>query len=68
MRTFKVVSSTIPGRNIQYYADKVHAVGGNLVIDATFAPPPLQYPFKWGADMIMHSGELISVLVPSDHC
>jgi len=43
-------------RNIQYYADKVHAVGGKLVIDSTFDPPPLQYPFKWGADMVMHSG------------
>jgi len=43
-------------RDIQYYADKVHAVGGRLVVDSTFAPPPLQYPFKWGADIIMHSG------------
>ncbi|TCD67684.1 hypothetical protein EIP91_012050 [Steccherinum ochraceum] len=43
-------------RNIQYYADKVHAVGGKLIVDATFAPPPLQYPFKWGTDMILHSG------------
>jgi cystathionine gamma-synthase len=24
-------------------------------IDATFAPPPLMDPFKWGADYIMHS-------------
>jgi cystathionine beta-lyase/cystathionine gamma-synthase len=50
-----------PGRgltshsDIKYYADKIHAVGGPLVVDATFAPPPLQYPFKWGADCIMHS-------------
>ncbi|KAH9943348.1 cystathionine gamma-synthase [Epithele typhae] len=43
-------------RDIKYYADKVHAAGGHLVVDSTFAPPPLQYPFKWGADMIMHSG------------
>lgn len=35
---------------------QVHAVGGKLVVDSTFAPPPLQYPFKWGADIIMHSG------------
>jgi Cys/Met metabolism PLP-dependent enzyme len=35
---------------------QVHAVGGRLVVDSTFAPPPLQYPFKWGADIIMHSG------------
>ena len=35
---------------------QVHAVGGRLVVDSTFAPPPLQYPFKWGADIVMHSG------------
>ncbi|KAH9179895.1 cystathionine gamma-synthase [Lactarius sanguifluus] len=33
----------------------IHSCGGRLVVDATFAPPPLQYPFKWGADIIMHS-------------
>jgi cystathionine gamma-synthase len=44
------------GRDIKYYADKIHAVGGPLLVDATFGPPPLQYPFKWGADCIMHSG------------
>ncbi|KAF5388095.1 hypothetical protein D9615_000305 [Tricholomella constricta] len=43
-------------RDIQYYADKVHKVGGKLLIDSTFAPPPLQYPFKFGADCVMHSG------------
>jgi cystathionine beta-lyase/cystathionine gamma-synthase len=26
-----------------------------LVADATFGPPPLQDPFAWGADFIMHS-------------
>ena len=44
-------------RNIEKYAKKVHAVGGRLGIDSTFAPPPLQYPFKWGADLILHSGK-----------
>ncbi|EIM88570.1 cystathionine gamma-synthase [Stereum hirsutum FP-91666 SS1] len=43
-------------RDIKYYADKIHAVGGKLGIDATFGPPPLSYPFKWGADVVMHSG------------
>jgi len=33
----------------------VHAVGGKLVVDATFAPPPLQNPLKWGADLVLHS-------------
>ena len=36
---------------------KVHAAKGNLLVDSTFGPPPLQYPFKWGADCVMHSGE-----------
>jgi len=42
-------------KDIQYYADKIHAVGGKLAVDSTFAPPPLQNPFKWGADLVMHS-------------
>jgi cystathionine beta-lyase/cystathionine gamma-synthase len=24
-------------------------------VDATFAPPPLMDPFKWGVDIVMHS-------------
>ena len=36
---------------------QVHAVGGKLIVDATFGPPPLQDPFKWGTDVVMHSGE-----------
>jgi len=35
---------------------KVHAIGGHLLVDSTFGPPPLQYPFKWGADCVLHSG------------
>ena len=27
-----------------------------MLVDSTFAPPPIQYPFKWGADIVMHSG------------
>lgn len=41
--------------DIQYYADKAHERGAFLLVDSTFAPPPLQDPFKWGADMVMHS-------------
>lgn len=26
-----------------------------MAVDATFGPPPLQNPFKWGADLVMHS-------------
>jgi cystathionine beta-lyase/cystathionine gamma-synthase len=43
-------------RNLKMYADKAHARGAYLTVDATFGPPPLQDPFLWGADLIMHSG------------
>ncbi|KAL1745688.1 Cys/Met metabolism PLP-dependent enzyme-domain-containing protein [Schizophyllum fasciatum] len=49
------LNPTGEARDIQYYADKIHKVGGVLLVDATFGPPPLQYPFKFGADIIMHS-------------
>ena len=39
-----------------YGSCKAHAVSAYLVVDATFAPPPLQDPFQFGADMVMHSG------------
>lgn len=42
--------------NLKEFADKAHSRGAFLSVDATFAPPPLQDPFKWGADIIMHSG------------
>ncbi|GAA6006927.1 hypothetical protein JCM10207_009142 [Rhodosporidiobolus poonsookiae] len=42
-------------RSFAAYAKKVHAVGGTLGVDATLGPPPLQDPFKWGADIVMHS-------------
>ncbi|GAA5943859.1 uncharacterized protein JCM15063_006531 [Sporobolomyces koalae] len=43
--------------SIESYANKIHAIpGGVLGIDSTFAPPPLTDPFRWGADIVMHSG------------
>ena len=42
--------------NLKAFADKAHSRGAYLVVDATFAPPPLQDPFLWGADLVMHSG------------
>jgi cystathionine gamma-synthase len=42
--------------SIQKYADRAHARGAFLSVDATFAPPGLQDPFQWGADFVMHSG------------
>lgn len=35
---------------------RAKAVNAVLGIDATFGPPPLQDPFAWGADIVMHSG------------
>lgn len=42
--------------NIAHYAEKAHSRGAYLMVDATFAPPPLQDPFVQGADVVMHSG------------
>lgn len=50
------VNPTGRAYNIQHYADLAHQRGAVLTIDATFGPPPLQDPFKHGADYVMHSG------------
>ncbi|KAL3435373.1 pyridoxal phosphate-dependent transferase [Aspergillus tetrazonus] len=42
--------------SIKEHAEKAHARGAYLIVDSTFAPPPLQDPFAWGADIVMHSG------------
>lgn len=42
--------------SIKHYADRAHARGALLSVDATFGPPGLQDPFAWGADVVMHSG------------
>ncbi|KAK9372178.1 pyridoxal phosphate-dependent transferase [Lipomyces chichibuensis] len=42
--------------SIEEYAKKAHARGAYLIVDSTFAPPGLQDPFLWGADIVMHSG------------
>ncbi|PGH06292.1 cystathionine beta-lyase [Blastomyces parvus] len=42
--------------DIQHYADKAHARGAYLIVDSTFGPPGLQDPFRWGADVVLHSG------------
>lgn len=42
--------------NMQEYADKAHLRSAYLVVDSTFAPPGLQDPFRWGANIVMHSG------------
>jgi cystathionine beta-lyase/cystathionine gamma-synthase len=42
--------------NLKAYAEKAHSRGAFLTVDSTFGPPPLQDPFLWGADIVMHSG------------
>lgn len=42
--------------NIASYAQKAHSRGAFLIVDSTFAPPGLQDPFLFGADLVMHSG------------
>ncbi|KDN52086.1 cystathionine gamma-synthase [Tilletiaria anomala UBC 951] len=42
-------------RDLKRYVQKAHAAGGYIGVDATLAPPPLQDPFKQGADFVMHS-------------
>ncbi|CAE6412018.1 unnamed protein product [Rhizoctonia solani] len=50
------LNPTGEARNLKYYAEKIHAIGGRLIVDSTFAPPPIQDPFVWGADVVLHSG------------
>ncbi|TNY18667.1 cystathionine gamma-synthase [Rhodotorula diobovata] len=50
------LNPTGESRSIEAYAKKAHAAGAVIAVDSTFAPPPLQDPFKWGADLVMHSG------------
>ncbi|RMJ22501.1 cystathionine [Aspergillus sp. HF37] len=42
--------------SIEAYAQKAHSRGAYLIVDSTFAPPGLQDPFVWGADVVLHSG------------
>jgi cystathionine gamma-synthase len=41
--------------DIAALADRVHAAGGELVVDNTMATPVLQKPLELGADYVMHS-------------
>lgn len=44
-------------RDLAKYVRKAKAIPhARVVVDSTFAPPPLQDPFEQGADMVMHSG------------
>ncbi|KAH9817157.1 Cys/Met metabolism PLP-dependent enzyme-domain-containing protein [Melampsora americana] len=52
------VNPTGECRDIKSYAHKVRecALGSELLVDSTFAPPPLSNPFAFGADLVLHSG------------
>lgn len=41
---------------IAKFAEKAHARGAVLLVDATFGPPGLQDPIGCGADVVVHSG------------
>ncbi|KAK9461994.1 pyridoxal phosphate-dependent transferase [Lipomyces oligophaga] len=36
-------------------AEFAHSRGAHVVVDATFGPPPVQDPFAFGADLVLHS-------------
>lgn len=50
------LNPTGEARDLAYYAEKARKAGAYLTVDATFAPPPLQDPISYGADIVMHSG------------
>ena len=42
--------------DIQAISALAHTKGIHVVVDNTFAPPPVQFPLKLGADIVLHSG------------
>ncbi|KAK7737504.1 hypothetical protein SLS53_006577 [Cytospora paraplurivora] len=50
------LNPTGEARDLAYYAGRARALGAYLTVDATFGPPPLQRPFDYGADAVLHSG------------
>lgn len=46
---------TMKVTNIKACAEVAHEFDALLVVDSTFAPPPIQYPLKLGADISIHS-------------
>ncbi|KAG7806163.1 hypothetical protein KL921_005140 [Ogataea angusta] len=41
--------------DLSFYVAEAHKRGAHVICDATFAPPPLQTPFDFGVDLVMHS-------------
>ena len=50
------LNPTGEARDLEHYRRVADARGAYLTVDATFAPPPLLDPFRWGVDLVMHSG------------
>lgn len=50
------LNPTGEARNLAYYSAIARKAGAYLTVDATFAPPPLQDPLQFGADIVLHSG------------
>lgn len=50
------VNPTGEAISLEYYRKRADERGAYLTCDATFAPPPLQDPFRYGVDVVMHSG------------
>ena len=57
----KVVYVETPGNptlvvsDLEAIAGLAHGAGAKLVVDNTFMSPALQQPFRWGADVVVHS-------------
>lgn len=49
------VNPTGEAFDIEYFSKIAHSRGAYILVDATFAPPPLMKPFNYGVDMVMHS-------------
>ncbi|KAL7750454.1 hypothetical protein RI367_004228 [Sorochytrium milnesiophthora] len=41
--------------DVRAYSKRAHECGARVLVDATLAPPPLQYPLDLGCDVVMHS-------------
>lgn len=46
---------TLKLTDIEFCAKLAHSGDALLVVDGTFAPPPIQYPLELGADLVLHS-------------
>ncbi|KAJ4259522.1 hypothetical protein NW757_002845 [Fusarium falciforme] len=50
------LNPTVEARNLEHYVANARQAGAYILVDATFASPPLQDPLQYGVDIVMHSG------------